>query len=122
MQHNRQENHYYILLILTDGCVNDMEQTRNKIVEASYLPMSIIIVGIGKADFTLMDMLDGDAEQVVNSNGQPWKRDIVQFVEFSKFKENDKVNYGTDLTEEVLKEIPKQVEEYYQKVGQFYEW
>ena len=122
MQHNRQENHYYILLILTDGCVNDMEQTRNKIVEASYLPMSIIIVGIGKADFTLMDMLDGDAEQVVNSNGQPWKRDIVQFVEFSKFKEHDKVNYGTDLTEEVLKEIPKQVEEYYQKVGQFYEW
>ena len=122
MQHNRQENHYYILLILTDGCVNDMEQTRNKIVEASYLPMSIIIVGIGKADFTLMDMLDGDAEPVVNSNGQPWKRDIVQFVEFSKFKEHDKVNYGTDLTEEVLKEIPKQVEEYYQKVGQFYEW
>ena len=122
LKHNRAENHYYILLIITDGCVNDMEQTRNKIVEASYLPMSIIIVGIGKADFTLMDMLDGDLEPVVNSRGEPWKRDIVQFVEFEKFKKNNAINYGTDLTEEVLKEIPKQVEEYYQKVGQFYEY
>ena len=122
LKNNREENHYYILLIITDGCVNDMEQTRNKIVEASYLPMSIIIVGIGKADFTLMDMLDGDSEPVVNSKGEPWKRDIVQFVEFEKFKKINAINYGTDLTEEVLKEIPKQVEEYYQKVGQFYEW
>ena len=122
LQKHREENHYYILLIITDGCVNDMEQTRNKIVEASYLPMSIIIVGIGKADFTLMDMLDGDLEPVVNSRGEPWKRDIVQFVEFEKFKKNNAINYGTDLTEEVLKEIPKQVEEYYQKVGEFYEW
>ena len=122
LKNNREENHYYILLIITDGCVNDMEQTRNKIVEASYLPMSIIIVGIGKADFTLMDMLDGDSEPVVNSKGEPWKRDIVQFVEFEKFKKINAINYGTDLTEEVLKEIPKQVEEYYQKIGSFYEW
>ena len=122
LKNNREENHYYILLIITDGCVNDMEQTRNKIVEASYLPMSIIIVGIGKADFTLMGMLDGDLEPVVNSKGEPWKRDIVQFVEFEEFKKINAINYETDLTEEVLKEIPKQVEEYYQKVGQFYEW
>ena len=122
MKNKREENHYYILLILTDGCINDSPQTRDKIVEASYLPMSIIIVGIGKADFTLMNMLDGDAEPVVNSKGEPWKRDIVQFVEFENFKKNNAVNYGTDLTEEVLKEIPKQVEEYYQKVGTFYEW
>ena len=122
MKYKREENHYYILLILTDGCINDCERTRDKIVEASYLPMSIIIVGIGKADFTLMNMLDGDSEPVVNSKGEPWRRDIVQFVEFENFKKNNAVNYGTDLTEEVLKEIPKQVEEYYQKVGMFYEW
>ena len=121
LANNREENHYYILLILTDGCINDMQQTRDKIVEASYLPMSIIIVGIGKADFTLMDQLDGDEEPVVNSRGEPWKRDIVQFVEFEKFKRAGIVNIGTDLTEEVLKEIPTQVEKYYNFVGKFYE-
>ena len=121
LANNREENHYYILLILTDGCINDMQQTRDKIVEASYLPMSIIIVGIGKADFTLMDQLDGDEEPVVNSRGEPWKRDIVQFVEFEKFKRAGIVNIGTDLTEEVLKEIPTQVEKYYNFIGKFYE-
>ena len=121
MEYNREENHYYILLILTDGCINDTQQTMDKIVEASYLPMSIIIVGIGKADFTLMDLLDGDKNPVVNSRGEPWKRDIVQFVEFEKFKASDTVHYGTDLTEEVLKEIPTQVETYYRKIGKFYE-
>ena len=121
MENNRDENHYYILLILTDGCINDTQQTMDKIVEASYLPMSIIIVGIGKADFTLMNLLDGDEKPVKNSRGEPWKRDIVQFVEFEKFKKKNLVHYGTDLTEEVLKEIPTQVETYYKMVGKFYE-
>jgi hypothetical protein len=42
---------YQILLILTDGEIHDMEQTKNLIVENSNLPTSIIIVGIGNADF-----------------------------------------------------------------------
>ena len=121
MENNREENHYYILLILTDGCINDTQQTVDKIVEASYLPMSIIIVGIGKADFTLMKPLPGDEIGCVNSRGEPWKRDIVQFVEFEEFKKFNAVHYGTDLTEEVLEEIPKQVETYYRMVGKFNE-
>ena len=36
------------------------------------------------------------------------------------FKKNDEIDYVTDLTEEVLKEIPTQVEEYYEKCGKFY--
>ena len=41
-----------MLLILTDGVINDMANTIDVIVAASYLPMSIIIVGVGAADFT----------------------------------------------------------------------
>ena len=118
---NQEENHYYVLLILTDGCINDMPQTCDKIVEASYLPLSIIIVGIGNADFSLMDILDGDKNPLKNSRGELTKRDIVQFVQFEDFKKNNAIDSGTDLTEEVLKEIPTQVEEYYEKCGKFYE-
>ena len=121
LENNQEENHYYILLILTDGCINDMPQTRDKIVEASYLPLSIIIVGIGNADFTLMKELDGDEKPLRNFRGELRKRDIVQFVKFEDFKRNNAINYGTDLTEEVLKEIPTQVEEYFEKCGKFYE-
>jgi len=51
---------YYILLILTDGEIHDMEATKSSIVAASHLPLSIIIIGIGNADFTNMEILDGD--------------------------------------------------------------
>ena len=111
LENRQEENHYYILLILTDGCINDMQQTCDKIVEASYLPLSIIIVGIGNADFSLMETLDGDKFPLRNSRGELRKRDIVQFVQFEDFKKNNAIDYGTDLTEEVLKEIPTQVEE-----------
>lgn len=41
------ETTYFILLILTDGEICDMPATTDAIVEASTLPLSIIIVGIG---------------------------------------------------------------------------
>ena len=120
LKNRQEENHYYILLILTDGCLNDMNETRDIIVEASYLPLSIIIIGIGNADFSLMDILDGDKYPLQNSRGEYRKGDIVQFVKFEDFKNNNAIDCGTDLTEEVLKEIPTQVEEYYENCGKFY--
>ena len=51
---------YFILLILTDGVITDMDQTKQAVVAASALPMSIIIVGVGGADFAMMEELDSD--------------------------------------------------------------
>ena len=116
----RAENHYYILLILTDGVVNDLKDTIDLIVEGSYLPLSIVIVGIGNENFSFMEKLDGDEIPLRNSKGEMRKRDIVQFIKFNKFKQNNAINIGTDLAEEVLKEIPTQIEEYYNNVGKFY--
>lgn len=53
---------YNILLILTDGIINDMQQTIDEIVRGSTLPLSIVIVGVGSADFDSMDVLDADEE------------------------------------------------------------
>ena len=55
-----KEKKYQILLILTDGIIHDMPTTKNLIVQLSGLPCSIIIVGIGNADFSAMEELDGD--------------------------------------------------------------
>lgn len=51
---------YSILLIITDGQISDMNQTIDQIVRGSNMPMSIIIVGVGNANFNSMDILDGD--------------------------------------------------------------
>ena len=114
----KSENHYYILLIFTDGTINDTQETIDSIVEASKLPLSIVIIGIGNNDFTDMEILDGDEKPLTNSSGEKRKRDIVQFVEFNKFK--GKMNCGAELDQVVFKEIPRQIEEYYQFFGKIY--
>ena len=41
---------YHIIMILTDGDVHDLEETVDVIVSMSALPVSIIIIGLGKQD------------------------------------------------------------------------
>ena len=72
---------YYVLLIVTDGIITDMANTISAIVAASYLPMSIIIVGVGDADFDAMDALDAD-DRLLSDGRRKAQRDIVQFVPF----------------------------------------
>uniref|UniRef100_A0A8C3HIJ8 Copine 7 n=1 Tax=Chrysemys picta bellii TaxID=8478 RepID=A0A8C3HIJ8_CHRPI len=108
-ERTKEASQYYILLILTDGVVTDMADTREAIVRASYLPMSIIIVGVGNADFTDMQILDGDDGVLRSPKGEPVLRDIVQFVPFREFKNAS----PTALAKCVLAEVPKQVVEYY---------
>ena len=98
---------YTIQLIITDGIIGDMSETIDHIVGASDLPLSIVIVGVGNADFGNMDALDSDDKKLVSTRGYVASRDIVQFVPFDKFKSNKE-----KLAEEVLEEIPTQLLEY----------
>lgn len=59
--------------------INDFDETKDAIIRASHLPLSIIIVGVGDADFSEMDVLDSD-NILLSNNGQTASRDIVQFV------------------------------------------
>ncbi|KAG1649682.1 Copine-8 [Nymphon striatum] len=102
---------YFILLILTDGIISDMAQTKEAIVNASSLPLSIIIVGVGNVDFEAMEELDGD-DQRLSYNGRLAVRDIVQFVPFRKFISSNSMNFQRSqalLAKEVLAEIPYQI-------------
>jgi len=102
-------NNYNILMILTDGIIEDMDDTINALVESSYLPISVIIIGIGNADFSNMDVLDADDEPLFDNNGRKADRDLVQFVPYKDFR-----NDGQKLAEQVLEEVPRQIVEYYQ--------
>uniref|UniRef100_A0A3B5PU18 Copine family member 9 n=1 Tax=Xiphophorus maculatus TaxID=8083 RepID=A0A3B5PU18_XIPMA len=68
---------YFVLLMITDGVISDMAQTKEAVVNAAALPMSLIIVGVGPAEFDAMEELDGD-EVRVSSRGRFAERDIVQ--------------------------------------------
>nr|XP_025745052.1 copine-2 isoform X2 [Callorhinus ursinus] len=100
---------YFILLIITDGVISDMEETRHAVVQASKLPMSIIIVGVGNADFAAMEFLDGDSRTLRSHTGEEAARDIVQFVPFREFRNAAKET----LAKAVLAELPQQVVQYF---------
>ncbi|KAH0626159.1 hypothetical protein JD844_000960 [Phrynosoma platyrhinos] len=97
---------YRVLLVLTDGVVSDMPEACDAVVRASRLPLSIIIVGIGNADFSDMRELNGDRGMLESDEGRA-VRDIVQFVPAPP----------NALAKYVLAEVPKQVVEYYASKG-----
>jgi hypothetical protein len=78
-----QNQKYFVLLILTDGEITDLQKTIAALVDASGLPLSVVIVGVGSCAFTEMNTLDDFA-----SAPGARARDIVQFVPFRNFASN----------------------------------
>ncbi|MCI4387177.1 hypothetical protein PGIGA_G00071080 [Pangasianodon gigas] len=109
---------YFVLLMITDGVISDMVQTKEAVVNASSLPMSIIIVGVGPAEFDAMEELDGD-EVRVSSRGRVAERDIVQFVPFRDYidRSGNQVLSMARLAKDVLAEIPEQLLSYMKTRG-----
>jgi len=96
---------YTILLLLTAGNVEDLKETKKHLINASNEPLSVVIIGIGDADFSGMEFLDSfDAQTEAG-------RDITKFVQFNEYK-----SYAA-LTEAVLDEIPDQVVDYFYHKG-----
>lgn len=79
---------FQILLILTDGVIHDMKETKKCIVQGSKYPLAIIIVGVGSANFDQMVELDADEELLTDHTGRVAEEDIVQFVPFREFQGN----------------------------------
>ncbi|XP_076445812.1 copine-9-like [Babylonia areolata] len=46
---------YFVLLVITDGIINDIDKTVELLVEASSLPLSVIVTGVGPTNFVLME-------------------------------------------------------------------
>lgn len=102
---------YCILLVITDGIMTDMEDTIEEIIDSSYYPLSIVIVGIGDEDFHPMTILDG-VGGVLKGKERVSYRDIVQFVDVKEYKGD-----YAKMSQDVLGEIPRQILEFYRLKG-----
>ncbi|MCH95116.1 protein BONZAI 3-like [Trifolium medium] len=87
-----------------DGVVTDLQETINALVKASDLPLSILIVGVGSADFTSMEVLDADnGRRLESSTGRIATRDIVQFVPMREVQSGQ-----ISVVQALLEELPNQ--------------
>lgn len=110
---SQKQNKYYILLIMTDGKIDDLQETIDEIVRATSLPLSIIIVGVGSSNFDSMEVLDADEKPLYSNKLKKFmERDIVQFVPFAEYK-HDPVK----LAKETLEEVPRQLVSYMRSKG-----
>lgn len=110
----KDPNTFTILLILTDGVLHDLDETVEEIIRGSFLPISVIIVGVGTDDFEIMKILDSDKYALKDKKGNFSQRDLVQFIDYSYYTEDD-IDFQY-LAEDVLNEIPSQVCSYYEMI------
>jgi hypothetical protein len=85
---------YCVLLIITDGMVDDVEETQRKLRVYKDLPLSVIIVGVGRAEFKGMNALC--------NQGTP-----ATFVEFRKHQHDP-----SSMAKAALEELPRQIVDY----------
>lgn len=95
---------YGVLLILTDGIVSDAESTKKLLHAISELPLFVLIVGIGSADFRLM-------HEIVEYSNRT-SRPNVSFVAYRPHQYDPRA-----LSRAALKDIPEHVVEYFNRKG-----
>ncbi|KAG9446526.1 hypothetical protein H6P81_012654 [Aristolochia fimbriata] len=106
VKHNHRK--YFVLLIITDGVITDLQETKDAIIKATDLPLSILIVGVGGADFKEMEILDADkSDRLESSTGRIASRDIVQFVPMKDVQTGE-----ISIVHSLLAELPGQFMSY----------
>lgn len=89
-----------------------MPQTLAAIVDLSFLPCSIIIVGVGNnEDWACMEQLDRAGGPLTDNKGRQCMRDIVEFVPFAR----DMLQ--GNLSEDVLRKVPLEFCTYMEKIS-----
>jgi len=119
---------YSVIMIITDGGINDMEETKKLLVQMSRQAVSVVLVGVGDGDMRNLVKLDSDKARI-NSGDTQAARDIVQFVHLNEFlpagsldpadfqHELEAPQAKLRLARAVLQEIPRQVTEYLRSAG-----
>jgi Copine len=100
----RQNPRYTVLLVITDGIMDNFDETVERLNLYSSMPLSVIFVGVGRSDFARM-------YQLCQSRSES-SRSIVTFVEFRQHQQN-----ASSLGEAALCNIPIQLCQYMQLQG-----
>lgn len=100
---SRNPGNYLVFLILLANIPDDLEDFIDLLYQSQMEPISVIIVGIGDTDFTLLEQ-SFETGKLVNSAGKSFDRDVAVFLRFNNFG----MNGLTMLTSSALFSIPDQ--------------
>lgn len=99
-----------------DGIVNDVDNLIDKLVDVGNLPLSIVVVGIGPADFRLMDELfSKNKRQLKSKEGKTLERSNTDFLSLRRHATNPGVN--DSMAREVFAIISQQIVTFFKSHG-----
>ncbi|XP_033740156.1 copine-3-like isoform X3 [Pecten maximus] len=115
-QNSSKENHIYtVLLVITDGVINDMNNVIKRLIENSHRALSVVFVGVGPADFSLMDYFSDSAGLLkLEKTGRSSERQNTHFLPYVKEvgdTDGDKI-----LKRDVMTVLSKHVLQFYKNV------
>lgn len=99
---------YNVLILFVNSVPEDLQDTIDEIIHGTYLPLSIVIVGVGDKEYNELRKISGKNLPKYSSKGGEKIRDILHFISLNECGDNEK-KFNTFI----LKEIPKQMIEYY---------
>jgi len=111
---------YFVLLVLTDGDIEDQEEVVRQVRECVSIPVSIIFVGIGVSqDFKFLKELAKDIEQILKLKGDGGDamkelqlRQLVHFIAFKEYADDPQY-----LAAATLAHLPRDIVRYYMANG-----
>ena len=106
-------SYYNVSFIITRGVIeqNDIKKTLDAIIESSYLPLTIIIIGVGKNDYSQMKKILSK-DKKYSSLGMEKMRNNVLFTSLI----DDFSNNAEKLVSWCLEKLSKQMLDYYDLV------
>jgi len=110
----RKVKNYYVLTLLMAGMIDDFKDSLNEMLRAANLPISIIVVKIGKSSE------ENDSEKFMkqcNVAFQSSERVFLDIVDFENYK-NEKGEHSVfcaqQLEYDLIKSIPRQIEKFFE--------
>lgn len=108
--------HYTIGLVIVDGIVNDVDNLIDKLVDVGNLPLSVVVAGVGPADFKLMDELFSKSKrQLKSKEGKTLERSNTDFLSLRRHVTNPGVN--DSMAREVFANISQQIVTFFKSRG-----
>ena len=110
----RKVKNYYVLTLVMAGMIDDFKDALNEMLRAANLPISIIVVKIGK------NSEENDSEKFVKQCNVAFNScervflDIVDFENYKNEKGEHSVFCAQQLEYDLIKSIPRQIEKFFE--------
>ncbi|RMX40585.1 hypothetical protein pdam_00019932 [Pocillopora damicornis] len=108
--------HYTIGLVIVDGIVNDVDHLIDVLVDVERSPLSIVVVGVGPADFRLMnELFSRNRRQLRSKGGKTASRINTDFLSLRRHAANPGVN--DSMARDVFANISQQIVTFFKSKG-----